>query len=137
MKIVIDTNLLVACMFKKSSASGKIIDLAQKDLVIVMWHQRIRDEAKLITSKIMNAVPKAKIDLDKVFKKENEVKELPEIDGGSIDPDDDKFLACAIAGEADMLVSNDKHLLDLKSFEGIPIYTSGNALKIIIGPTVK
>jgi predicted nucleic acid-binding protein len=40
-------------------------------------------------------------------------------------------LACAIASGADMIISNDKHLLDLDSFEGIPIYTSGRALKVL------
>lgn len=33
------------------------------------------------------------------------------------DPDDIKFLACAVAGNADYLVSGDKHLLKLKSCE--------------------
>jgi putative PIN family toxin of toxin-antitoxin system len=131
MKIIIDTNLLVACMFKKSSASGEIIDLALRDLVSIMWHQKIRDEAKLITGKIMSAVPKVKIDLDKVFKKENEIKKVPKVENVSEDPDDNKFLACAIASGADMIISNDKHLLDLDSFEGIPIYTSGRALKVL------
>ena len=132
MKIIIDTNLLVACMFKKSSASGKILDLAQRNLVSVMWHQRIKDEAKLITGKIMSAVPKVKIDLDKIFKKENEIKKMPKIENVSEDPDDNKFLACAIASGADMIISNDKHLLDLNSFEGIPVYTSGRALKVLL-----
>lgn len=37
------------------------------------------------------------------------------------DPDDDKFLACAVAAGADAIVSGDRHLLALGSFEGIPI----------------
>lgn len=39
------------------------------------------------------------------------------------DPDDNKFLACALAAQASFLVSGDKHLLALKSFAGIPIVT--------------
>jgi len=37
------------------------------------------------------------------------------------DPADDKFLAAAIYGQADCVVSGDRDLLDLKVFEGIPI----------------
>jgi putative PIN family toxin of toxin-antitoxin system len=37
------------------------------------------------------------------------------------DPDDDKYLACAVDGGADYLVSGDKDLLSLESFRGIPI----------------
>ena len=37
------------------------------------------------------------------------------------DPDDDKFLECAVAGAADYLVSSDADLLVLGEIEGIPI----------------
>jgi len=37
------------------------------------------------------------------------------------DPDDDKFLEAAVAGNVDYLVSGDQHLLDLGSFRGIDI----------------
>ena len=37
------------------------------------------------------------------------------------DPNDDKFLECAVAGKADFVVSADNDLLSLKVIEGIPI----------------
>jgi putative PIN family toxin of toxin-antitoxin system len=37
------------------------------------------------------------------------------------DPDDNRILECAIEGKADIIVSNDHHLLDLKTWSGIPI----------------
>jgi len=37
------------------------------------------------------------------------------------DPDDDKFLECAVEGGADLIVSGDRHLTRLKSFRGIGI----------------
>jgi predicted nucleic acid-binding protein len=37
------------------------------------------------------------------------------------DPDDNRILECAVAGHADVIVSGDRHLLRLKSYEGIPI----------------
>ena len=39
----------------------------------------------------------------------------------SRDPDDDKFLECAIAGRADYIVSADADLLSLREAQGIPI----------------
>jgi predicted nucleic acid-binding protein len=39
----------------------------------------------------------------------------------SRDPDDDKFLECAVAGGADYLVSADADLLSLREVQGIPI----------------
>ncbi|GAA0289151.1 hypothetical protein GCM10009000_125440 [Halobacterium noricense] len=37
------------------------------------------------------------------------------------DPDDDKFLEAAVAGNVDYVVSGDQHLLDLDSFRSIEI----------------
>jgi putative PIN family toxin of toxin-antitoxin system len=37
------------------------------------------------------------------------------------DPDDNRVLACAMAGRADYIVSGDRHLLNLKAHAGIPI----------------
>jgi len=45
------------------------------------------------------------------------------------DPDDDKFLACALAGQADWIISGDDHLLGLKHYNGIPIVTSRQFLR--------
>jgi putative PIN family toxin of toxin-antitoxin system len=37
------------------------------------------------------------------------------------DPDDDRILECAVAGNADLIVSGDQHLTKLKSYRGIGI----------------
>ena len=37
------------------------------------------------------------------------------------DPADNHFLACAVDGKADLVVSGDHHLLKLRAFQGIPI----------------
>jgi predicted nucleic acid-binding protein len=37
------------------------------------------------------------------------------------DPDDDKFLACAIASGNKIIVSGDKHLVKVSGFQGIEI----------------
>ena len=44
------------------------------------------------------------------------------------DPKDDKFLACAVEGEAQYLVSSDKDLLDMGSYEGTCILNPGEFL---------
>ena len=39
------------------------------------------------------------------------------------DPDDDKFLASAIAGKSKIIISGDKHLLKVSGYKGIKILT--------------
>lgn len=45
------------------------------------------------------------------------------------DPADDQVLAAALAAQADLIVSGDAHLLDLKAFHGIDIVTAAVAVE--------
>lgn len=45
------------------------------------------------------------------------------------DPADDAVLACALAAQADLVVSGDTDLLDLKAYQNIPIVTAAEALQ--------
>jgi len=44
------------------------------------------------------------------------------------DPDDDYVLACALKAHAEVIVSGDSHLLDLKQYHGIRILTAAEFL---------
>ena len=44
------------------------------------------------------------------------------------DPDDDAVLACAIAAQAEVIISGDRHLLDLGRFQAIRIVNSSEFL---------
>jgi len=48
-----------------------------------------------------------------------------------IDPADDKFLVAAIEGKADYIVSGDKHLKTLGSYQGVQIVTPVEFVKIL------
>ena len=45
------------------------------------------------------------------------------------DPDDDHVLACALAAQADLIVTRDLDLLDLKTFQNIHILAAADALR--------
>ena len=47
------------------------------------------------------------------------------------DPDDDQVLACALAAQAEIIVSGDRDLLDLGTFRNIRILTATQALAIL------
>ncbi len=44
------------------------------------------------------------------------------------DPDDDKFIDCAMQCKANIIVSGDRHLLNLKTYESIRIMNAANFL---------
>ena len=45
------------------------------------------------------------------------------------DPTDEKILACALDGQADLIVSGNLHLLDLEQYQGIPILNARQFLE--------
>lgn len=45
------------------------------------------------------------------------------------DPEDNKFIECAIEADADFIVSGDKHLLEISEFQKIKILKPTNFLK--------
>ncbi len=47
------------------------------------------------------------------------------------DPSDNMFLACAVEGAADFIISGDHHLTDMDSFENIKIVNPNEFLRII------
>lgn len=53
-------------------------------------------------------------------------EETPSI---SRDPADDRVIACAVAGQADVIVSGDRNLLDVQTVGGIPILTAAQFLE--------
>lgn len=57
-----------------------------------------------------------------------ELNAVPEV---ARDPNDDMVLATAVAGRADYLVSEDRDLLELRVYEGIPIVSAASFLAIL------
>jgi putative PIN family toxin of toxin-antitoxin system len=45
------------------------------------------------------------------------------------DPEDDKFIACAVASGCKVIVSGDKHLLDVSGFGGIRVMRPGKFIE--------
>ena len=59
------------------------------------------------------------------------VKPVIKLDVIKEDIDDNKFLEAGISGNADLIISQDKHLLKLKSYHGINIISPKEALSFI------
>ncbi|MCE5211352.1 MAG: putative toxin-antitoxin system toxin component, PIN family [Deltaproteobacteria bacterium] len=53
------------------------------------------------------------------------------VNGICSDPDDDKFLSCAMNSGAEYLVSGDKALLELKQFRGAKIISPAEFIKLL------
>ena len=68
-----------------------------------------------------------------VQRKAETVTPTESIDAVAVDPSDNKFLETAAAAKVDCIVSGDNHLLNLRSFRGIPILTARDFIERVSG----
>ena len=136
-RAVIDTNVLVSGVISPKGAPRKILDLARKEVF------------KAVSSVSINHEILDVLHRDYIYSKYNVTEEI--IDDISVflyegtfltedhykvskvkkDPEDNKFIACALEGEADYVISGDDHLLGLKHYRGIQIVDVKDFLKAI------
>jgi len=122
MKVVIDTNVFISGIFWKGKSNnilnlwkeGKITTVASSDMIseltkvlsgfkIQLSEDMIKQWANMILRNSILVGPKEKI---------NAVKD---------DPKDNMFLEAAVAGKAEYIITQDKHLLKLKTHQGTKI----------------
>ena len=135
-KIVVDANLFASALIKPDSNQGKILELIRQNQVELVISPAIIKEIKriLLYPKIKKYHQKTDQELDRYFDDllifAWVVEGKAEIDVIQADPTDNKYLACALEGEADYIVSGDRHLLDVGLYQGIKIIKAKAFLKI-------
>lgn len=122
MRIVLDTNVFVSGVFF-GGVPGQILGAwrdARLQLVlsaeILAEYQRV---GEVLGAQYSGVDLRPFLALLTVAAEFVEAPDLPE--AVSSDPDDDKFLACALAGGVDVIVSGDKDLLDHSGWHGIRV----------------
>lgn len=88
----------------------------------------MKSEADMILANVAPPVEFQRL-LTALFDAANEVRNPPPAAGATSDPADDKFVACALAGRADLIVSSDRHLLDVGTIGGIDVVYPGEAVR--------
>ncbi|MGH2558507.1 MAG: putative toxin-antitoxin system toxin component, PIN family [Thermomicrobiales bacterium] len=127
MKVVLDTNVIVSAYIAPSGPPAIILRLAEArayDLVAsrailseyerVLGYPHVRSLHRKTDVEISTIVGR----LAKVAERITPTERIAVIEE---DPDDDKFIECAVEAGADYIVSGNKHLLKLGAFRGIQI----------------
>jgi putative PIN family toxin of toxin-antitoxin system len=84
----------------------------------------ILDEYRRVSMELAKQFPGIDISssLDLVTVNSKIIESLPLPAPVCVDPDDDKFIACAIAGKTNIIISGDGHLLKVDGFRNIRVY---------------
>lgn len=139
LRVVIDTNQFVSAVISRHGASAQIIDAWRRHAFLLICSQEILDEITAVfnypcITKKYNLLPE---DIQGVISLiEHEaimVAHSPPVNVIKEDPDDNKFLACALAARADYIISGDNHLLKLGLYKNTVILKPNDFFKILGG----
>ena len=122
MKLVLDTNVLVSGIFF-SGPPFKLLQAWQKREIQIVLSLEILHEYRRVAGALAEQFPAIDISGFMDMLTVNSVLiEAPALSKPvCADPDDDKFIACAIAGKVKTIVSGDKHLLKVDGFRNIRV----------------
>ena len=130
--VVLDTNLLVAAAYAPRSASAALLAAVRGGRLRWAVSPAAFAEYRFIVPRAVRRPGGASLILDTLRRAEPVFPTAADdaaARGVSEDPDDDKFLALAAAANggtgADALLSNDRHLLDVGEYRGVPVSRPG------------
>ncbi|MBK6328433.1 MAG: putative toxin-antitoxin system toxin component, PIN family [Chloroflexi bacterium] len=135
-RAVLDTNLLVSYLLTNGETLSRIITHWEEGRFVYLQSPQILTELVDVLNRprlrqYLTANPQILIDLivtDAEFVKGELV--LP---GVCRDPKDDKFIACAIEGNANYIVTGDRDLLDLVCYQTVQMVRAWDFLALLEG----
>ncbi len=122
MRIVLDTNVFISGIFFSGPPSQILKAWKDKKIQIVLSNQILAEYQRVgeeLSSKYSEIDIIPIIDLLTIYGEVVDSKDL----SVSIceDPDDNKFIECAISSNCKLIVSGDKHLLKISGFQEIEV----------------
>ena len=129
MRIVLDTNILVSGFLVPGGNPARIMDHWEAGTFELLMSEPILTECRRVLgySRIQKKYKYSNDEADTYVmglrRLATVVSPDQTLDVVAADPDDNRILECAKAGNADYIVSGDSHLKDLGSYAGIQILT--------------
>lgn len=133
MRAVADTNIVVSGLLWQGT-SRRVLDLARAGSIELFTSPALLLELEevLVRDKFARRLKAADVSADVLvlgYAALATVVSPPSINPAvKADPDDDEVLACAVAVQADAVISGDRHLLSLGEFQSIPVLTPARFL---------
>ena len=122
MRVILDTNVFVSGVFF-SGPPYRILDAWRDGKLQLVVSQEILEEYRRVGEVLAVQFPGVNIqpiiDLVTTNAEIFPNQALPE--SVCEDPDDDKFLACALISRCKVIVSGDRHVLKVTGFQGIKV----------------
>ena len=131
-RAVIDTNVLVSAMISSAGNEALVVMAINQGLVVpclsIEVIQEYSDVLRRPKFSFSAGEVRALLDLLRSCGSLNDSVPRP---GASPDPDDDKFIACALAGKADFLVTGNKRHFPQNKYGGVIVVNAAELLEFV------
>ena len=132
MKFTVDTNFLVSATQWDYSIAHKLLErLLRENHEIFATNEILEEFIEVLKRDFKYSEIESKDITEKVLQFITLVNPSKKIDVVKEDADDNKIIGCAVESGAEYILSYDKHLLNLKEFQGISIVRPEEALDLI------
>jgi uncharacterized protein len=116
MKVVVDTNVLLVCVSPRSNANWLWQSILQGTFEICITTDILNEYAEIIGREMGLEASEIALDILTDLPNVHFIQKYFAWNLIEADPDDNKFIDCAIAAGAKYLVSEDKHFKILRQF---------------------
>jgi putative PIN family toxin of toxin-antitoxin system len=130
-KVVFDTNVVASASFWRGAPFECLAAWAQGRCVAAVSSNLLAEYHETVEELSLDYPDRKRVEwLEALTESAELVFPTDRATGATPDPDDEMILECALAVEADFIVSGDKkHLLALRQFQGIPIVSPAEFLR--------
>ncbi len=134
-KVVLDTNVVVSAAISSDGNPALIFEMFTSEEIKNYTTQEIIDEILEVLqrpkiTKRLSLVEREFI-LNKFEEFSEKIKPNVKFDEIKDDPDDNKFLDCAVSASVDYIISGNDHLLKLREFRKIKVLSPAEFVKIM------
>lgn len=129
-KVVVDTNVFISSFF--GGIPRQIIDCWKKGTITLCFSQPIIEEYIEVLNRLGLKNKNEVQNLTKLFAEGyNSIftARTPDLEVVEDDPDDNKFIECAVALDCKIIISGDKHLQNIKKYFDIDIMSPNEFMK--------
>ena len=139
LRVVLDANVYVSALIRPEGPPGRILKrfLQEDTFEIVLSLAIVEETARAFRYPKVRKYIRAGVDPDLWFEDVILLAQFvaadDELEGVSVDAEDDKYFAAALEGRATMIVTGDPDLLVVKEYRGIRVVTPRVFLDLLSG----
>jgi putative PIN family toxin of toxin-antitoxin system len=121
MRVILDTNVILSAIFF-GGIPGRILEAYRDGEITLVLSPEILEEYRETAARLAKKFDveyEALLEWIAIHSEMEQPAQL--LSPVCADPDDDKFIACALVSDAKIICSGDRHLLEVNGYQGIEV----------------